>query len=315
MGVASFVAGDWGTSHLLLFLCDENGAALDSARGPGIGQVSGPCATAFDSLLERWETQVGTLPAVLCGMVGSSIGWMQTPYISCPAIPDKVFGGCVSLRGGRLHIVPGLRCRNRLQAPDFMRGEETQILGAARLDASLGHGRRLLCLPGTHTKWVVLEEGIIKEFLTAPTGELFAAVRNHSVLVRDDCDTEAVLAGAAFEQGLQRFGDSSQAHLLHRLFECRGRQLDGELSAHGAAAFLSGLLIASDVNGALTLFAQSASEPTVHLIGAPRLTQLYARALSCQSFGATELDGAAASLAGLTRVHQHLSPRLATSAV
>src|SRR5882757_6132371 len=310
-----FVAGDWGTSHLRLFLCDDSGAVLESASGPGAADSHGQFAKVFDSLLAKWTPHPQELPAVLCGMVGSSIGWIQAPYVACPARPEEIATACASLRDGRIRIVPGLSCRNRFAAPDFLRGEETQILGAMELQPTLRQGRRLLCLPGTHTKWVVLEEGIIKEFLTAPTGELFAAVRNHSVLVRDDCDTEAVLAGAAFEQGLQRFRDPSQAHLLHRLFECRGRQLDGELSAHEAAAFLSGLLIASDVNGALALFAQSASERTVHLIGAPRLTQLYARALSYQSFGATELDGAAASLAGLARVHQHLSPRLATSAV
>jgi len=95
--------------------------------------------------------------------------------------------------------------------------------------------------------------------------------------------------------------------VLHLLFECRSRLLSGELTAQGAAAFLSGLLIANDVGGALHLFADSVTERTVHVIGAPRLTQLYATALALRSHAARQLDGMAASLAGLTRVHQHLS--------
>jgi len=196
-----------------------------------------------------------------------------------------------------------------------MRGEETQILGALTLDPTLRRGRRLLCLPGTHTKWVLLEEGVIREFLTAPTGELFGVLRDHSVLVPGDSRSGEVAGGDAFEEGLKRFNDFPQAQVLHRLFECRGRLLSGELSSRNAVAFLSGLLIASDVCGALQVFANSIAEATVCLIGAPRLTRLYAAALSHQSYGAQHLDGAAASLAGLIRVHQYIASTVETHAV
>jgi 2-dehydro-3-deoxygalactonokinase len=315
MDVARFVAGDWGTSHLRLFLCDDHGATLDSATGPGVAELKVPFDMLFESLMERWETRYGALSAVLCGMVGSNIGWVQTPYIACPAIAEQIIEGCVPLRAGRVHVVPGVRCRNRLQAPDFMRGEETQILGALALDETLRRGRRLLCLPGTHTKWVVLQEGIINEFLTALTGELFAVLRDHSVLVREDSRAEEVIGGGAFEEGARRAGNLPQAQVLHRLFECRSRLLSGELPAPGAAAFLSGLLIASDVGGALPLFANSMAERTVCLIGAPRLTRLYATALSFQSCGAQQLDGDAASLAGLTCVYRRLSSQVEANAI
>jgi 2-dehydro-3-deoxygalactonokinase len=311
MGGASFVAGDWGTSNLRLFLCDERGNTLDRADGPGAAQVKVPFAELFESLLEPWETRYGALPAVLCGMVGSSIGWTQAPYVPCPAVLTKIIDGCISVRAGRVHVVPGLRCDNRLRAPDFMRGEETQLLGALALDATLRHGRRLLCLPGTHTKWVVLQDGVINEFLSAPTGEVFGVLREHSVLVQGDSRTGDVSGDAAFEEGLKRFNDFPQAHLLHRLFECRGRQLDGELAARSAPAFLSGLLIASDVGGALHLFADSIAERTVCVIGAPRLTELYAIALRHRACGARQLDGASAVLAGLTRVHRQISSQVA----
>lgn len=304
MGDAGFVAGDWGTSHLRLFLCDAEGSMLDSRTGPGAADAGGRFADIFESLTACWQETHGALPAVLCGMVGSSIGWTQAPYVACPALPEQIAEACVTQRDGSVHIVPGLSCRNRFNAPDFMRGEETQILGALNLVPALRRGCWLLCLPGTHTKWVVLQDGSVREFLTAPTGELFALLRDHSVLLREPSLAETVIDMDAFKEGLAHFNEFPQAQLLHRLFECRGRQLGGELAAQAAAAYLSGLLVASDVHGALRVLSNSITARSVYLIGSSQLTQLYAAALGVQGYDASCVDGAAASLAGLAHVHQ-----------
>jgi 2-dehydro-3-deoxygalactonokinase len=315
MNSERYVVGDWGTSRLRLFLCEGPDTILDAVDGPGVAAVKTPFDELFESYMRPWEAQHGPLTAVLCGMIGSSIGWVQAPYVGCPANPEKIIDACLALRGGSVLIVPGARCENRLRAADFMRGEETQILGALMLDPALRSGRRLLCLPGTHTKWVLLEEGIICEFLTALTGELFGVLRDHSILVPAESRSETVTGGTAFDEGVKRFTDFPQAQVLHRLFECRSRKLNGELSARDAASFLSGLLIAADVGGALQVFANSHADSTVYLIGDPQLTQLYAAALLQQSLGAQQLDGAAASLAGLKRVHRHIAPRVTINAV
>jgi 2-dehydro-3-deoxygalactonokinase len=313
MGDASFVAGDWGTSHLRLFLCDSGGTVLDSCSGPGAADAGGRFAEIFTSLTASWADVHGALPAVLCGMVGSNIGWMPAPYVACPAWPDQISDGCVTPAQG-VHIVPGLTCRNRFNAPDVLRGEETQILGALHLLPTLRGGCRLLCLPGTHTKWVVLQDGRVSEFLTAPTGEVFALLRHHSVLGGKHGRAEAAADAAAdaqgFQQGLAHFNEFPQAQLLHRLFECRGRQLRGDLAAAAAAAYLSGLLIASDVHGALAVLSSAIEVRTVYLIGTSELTGLYAAALACHGHEAAQIDGAAAARGGLTRVHQHLSRRV-----
>jgi 2-dehydro-3-deoxygalactonokinase len=310
-----YVVGDWGTSRLRLFLCEGAGSIIDAIDGPGIAAVKTPFDALFESIMRPWEAQHGPLSAVLCGMIGSSIGWAQAPYVGCPADPERIIDACIALRAGRVHIIPGARCENQFRAADFMRGEETQMLGALTLDPALRHGRRLLCLPGTHTKWVLLENGIISQFLTALTGELFGALRDHSVLVPAEGRAETVGESAAFEEGVKRCNEFPQAQLLHRLFECRSRMLSGGLSAANAAAFLSGLLIAADVGGALQVFANAGAETSVYLIGEPQLTQLYAAALRHRSRGAQQLDGAAASLAGLTRVHRYIASRVATHAV
>src|SRR5262249_43939036 len=83
-----FVTGDWGTSHLRLFLCDEAGKVLDTVTGSGA--AAGDFANVFDSLVARWQTRRPQPPTVLSGMVGSSIGWIQAPYLACPARPEEI---------------------------------------------------------------------------------------------------------------------------------------------------------------------------------------------------------------------------------
>ena len=309
-GAPSFIGGDWGTSHLRLFLCDAQGTVLDSRTGPGAIDAGGHFSDVFECLAAHWEKPPGTLPAVLCGMVGSSIGWVQVPYVACPVRPEQIAGACASLRGGSIHIVPGLSCRNRFDAPDFLRGEETQILGALELTPALRQGRWLLCLPGTHTKWALLEDGSVREFLTAPTGELYAVVRQHSVLVGRHACVEAGIDAEAFHKGLASFNAFTHAQLLHRLFECRSRQLSGELRA--PEGYLSGLLIASDVHGALRMLSGSIATRLVHVIGSPALTQLYAAALAGNGYEASQVEGAAAARAGLAQVHRRLSRGVGT---
>jgi 2-dehydro-3-deoxygalactonokinase len=158
-------------------------------------------------------------------------------------------------------------------------------------------------LPGTHTKWVVLDDGAITEFLTAPTGELFAVLRDHSVLVADGAGAGTRDGGTGFEKGLAESALFPHARLLHRIFECRSRRLTGDLQADSAAGYLSGLLIASDTRGALELFAPSAAK-AIHLIGARALTSLYAKALAAVGRESRTIDGDAASLAGLTHLHR-----------
>lgn len=302
MADAKFIGGDWGTSQLRLFLCDHQSRALDQVDGPGANRVCGAFEKALDTLKRAWTDRYGDLPIVLSGMVGSSMGWVQTPYLPCPVQPEQIAHGCIGLRSGRIQIVPGLSCRNPLGSPDFMRGEETQVLGALELQPTLQQGRHLLCLPGTHTKWVILEDGQVQTFLTVPTGEIFASLCSQTTLVPNSTKSET--DANAFERGVTRIRQHPQADFLHKVFECRSLRLSGELAAGEAVSFLSGMLIASDVSGAVQLLGSSTASPTVHVIGSTQLNQLYSTALRAQECEPRAVDGLAASVAGLARIDQ-----------
>ena len=307
MTTPAFIAGDWGTSNLRLALCDSDGHALETRKGPGAAESRGRFAEIFDDLTRGWRAG-RELPALLCGMVGSAFGWCEATYLPIPAELGELADALVSPREG-VHIVPGMRCTNPLGAPDVMRGEETQLLGAlGGLAAGLDSDRHLVCLPGTHTKWVSVRGGLVQEFLTVPSGELFALLCDHSVLVRDP-KTEVARRAAEFERGLQEAARHPEIPVLHKLFQARSLRLDGQLAPEGAASWMSGLLIGTDVAGAIQLFPEPERRGPVYVIGAPHLTEAYSIALTRAGLQARAVDGEACSLAGLSWLHGELARR------
>jgi len=294
----SFIGGDWGTSRLRLFLCDADGAVLARRDGPGIAEAGGRATEIFAELTKDWDR---SLPAVLSGMVGSTIGWREAPYRACPAAPGAIAEAALRFEdnGRRIAIIPGLSCTNASGLFDVMRGEETQLLGALRLKPELGRGRRLFCLPGTHAKWALAEYGAVIRFQTALSGELFALLAQHSVLARGAAPANP--AHPAFAAGLA--AARNDAGLLHLLFSTRSRQLSGEIAKKEAASYLSGLIIGAEVDAALRLFAPRGE---VVLVCTPALAAMYEAALKTRGLASVTLHGEETVLAGLAFLHAQL---------
>jgi 2-dehydro-3-deoxygalactonokinase len=299
MSEAAFIAGDWGTSRLRLYLCDRAGNVL--ARGAGEGASVPDCAGRFAAAVAPWDQAHGVLPAVLAGMVGSSIGWREVPYLKCPAKPSAIADAALRFEaaGRAIAILPGLSCRGKTGAPDVLRGEETQILGALRLHPELTKGRHLLCLPGTHTKWVAVVDGAVSQFQTALSGELFELLSRHSVLARDSGDVDG--QSPAFALGLD--SARQKADLLHLLFSARSRAVTGDMAKEDAASYLSGLVLGKDVATALALFDV---DGPVQLICTPLLAALYGKALATYDVKSSVIDGDRAALAGLVHAHSEI---------
>jgi 2-dehydro-3-deoxygalactonokinase len=299
MTAPAFIAADWGTSRLRLMLCDGAGQVV--AREEGEGAVLPDCAGRFAAAVAPWDRAHGVLPAILCGMVGSTLGWREASYLPCPAPAAAIAGAALRFKadGRDIAIAPGLSCRNPGGAPDVMRGEETQILGALGLYPELARGRHLVCLPGTHTKWVLVEDGAVTSFQTALSGELYDLLLHHSILARGSNAADA--NNEAFAQGV-KFARQSGGLLLH-LFSTRSRQLAGEIAPADAASYLSGLVLGADVAGAMDLFAITGR---VTLICAPALAALYEKVLTLYGLQSAILDGGEAVLAGLVYLHTEL---------
>lgn len=297
----AFIGGDWGTSRLRLFLCSADGVVLDRRDGLGVAEAGSRAGVLFADLTADWDR---SLPAILSGMVGSTIGWREADYLACPVAADAIAQGALRFEseGRGIAIVPGLSCRNAISLFDVMRGEETQLLGALRLKPELAHGRHLFCLPGTHAKWVLVEDSHVIHFQTALSGELFALMAAHSVLARGAVAVSG--SHASFAEGLRIAKRADKTGLLHLLFSTRSRQLAGEIPKEETASYLSGLVIGEDVAASLRLFAP---DDAVTLVCAPDLAGLYTQALAQHGVASQTITGDDAALAGLVFVHDALA--------
>jgi 2-dehydro-3-deoxygalactonokinase len=224
-------------------------------------------------------------------MVGSNLGWVTAPYVDCPAGMSD-FAGSLARAAEDVWIVPGARHAGFNRRGDVMRGEETQLFGWLSLNPRYETGRWLVCHPGTHTKWMVIEDGRLTAFATTMTGEIFAVMSRHSVLRTDPSPDDP----AAFDEGLEAAGDGTA--LAARLFTARARVVGMAAPPESTSGYLSGLLIGADVAATPGLLEASADGGVV-LIGDPKLCGLYARALERRGMRPMSFDGEAAAVAGL----------------
>lgn len=288
------VVGDWGTSNLRLFRV-EDGRIVARRDGPGIGAVGRSAEAAFADTVGPWLADGTPLSITLCGMVGARDGWVEAPYADCPADAASWRAAAIGFdwRGAPIAIMAGLACTGADGIPDVMRGEETQIFGACARTPALAQGRRLIVLPGTHSKWALVQDGRVLAFRTVPTGELFALLRDRSTLGPKDAVGDAAQEATGFAEGLARAGEGA---VLARLFAARAMRLRAGRSADWALGYLSGLLIGGEIADARALLQ---ADDGVTLIGDARLADRYARALAAQGVESQRLDGDVCALAGL----------------
>jgi 2-dehydro-3-deoxygalactonokinase len=240
------------------------------------------------------------LPIVACGMVGSAQGWIEAPYVRVPADIRTLAAHSARVPSGagpEILIAPGVIFDAEDRPPDVMRGEEIQIAGAAAAVPSLGV-HTCFVLPGTHSKWALVQEQRIVSFATYMTGELYAVLREHSILGRLVSTEPADPAAAerAFAKGLEAARESALAELTHQLFAVRTLGLTKRLPGSALADYLSGLLIGHElVSGlAASRTSREAGAPLV-LVGDSALCQRYARALKTFDVAVhTQLENTAA---------------------
>jgi 2-dehydro-3-deoxygalactonokinase len=275
----SLIGLDWGTSSLRAFLMRDGGVVEIRSSSHGVQALADAGAAAFDraftAIAGDWLRVWPALPVVACGMVGSAQGWREASYVSCPADMRALAAGGVTVAssaGPDILIAPGVLFDPPGGTPDVMRGEETQVAGALLQEPAWSSHSRMV-LPGTHSKWVRVEEGRIVDLATYLTGEMFAVLKSHSVLGRlmqtNSADAQA------FEQGVQAARERP-ADLLHHVFAARTLGLTVRLPHASLADYLSGLLIGHELMSAL---ARDGDASSLVLVGEPALCERYAAAL------------------------------------
>jgi 2-dehydro-3-deoxygalactonokinase len=292
---ADWIAVDWGTSNMRAWAMSASGSVLaETNSDQGMGKLDREgFEPALLAAVSDWID--GPTSVIACGMVGSRQGWVEAPYatVPCSTLPHGLVTAPTSHPDLTVYVIPGIK---QDDPADVMRGEETQITGfLARNKGWDG----VICLPGTHTKWVHISADEIISFQTFMTGELFNTIATQTVLrhsiAADGWDD------AAFQDGLST-AMARPERLAARLFSLRANGLLHDMPAHVARAQLSGLLIGAELAGAKPYWLGQ----QIAVIGDSSLSKLYVAALAAQSAPATQVNAAAITLAGLTAAHQRL---------
>ena len=290
----AFVVVDWGTSSFRGWLISADGSVMAESRG-GEGMLH--CLdSGFAPVLGDHRARLGAateVPVLICGMAGARQGWAEAPYLSTPTRLDALHEGAIRVDApGDIRILPGI-AQALPERPDVMRGEETQLLGVTEPGFT-----GLVCIPGTHSKWIRIEAGRIVGFSTYITGELFSVISQHSILAHAiDANDPHAGDGQPFRDGLSTAVAAPTA-LTASLFRLRASQLLGFEQRADGAARLSGLLIGAEIADAVRRYGPMQS---LRLIGAGALGRLYEAALTEQGLDVSMVDAEQASRRGLCK--------------
>ena len=297
----SILGIDWGTSNRRAYLVDGDGTLIDSrADDQGILEARADFGSSLAALLADMGV-TADVPVLASGMIGSAQGWRETPYLATAVPLEDLPRHLVRMddagAGRACLLVPGYRAEDDAGRIDVMRGEEMQLLGAV----ALGRRDGWFVLPGTHSKWVRLEDGVIRQCSTFMTGEWFATLGKLGTLapLMDGGDDEGAFA-AGVEEARQR------AVLTHALFGVRARAVTGAMPAAQVRSFVSGLLIGAEVVAALDLVGPVRG--AVATIAAPRLHGYYAAAAAHLGIALQPMDPDAVYRAALGVFLDRIAP-------
>ncbi|WP_371168100.1 2-dehydro-3-deoxygalactonokinase [Aliiroseovarius sp. 2305UL8-7] len=290
-----WLAVDWGTTHLRVWLMAKDGSALErleSDRGMGC-LARDEFEPVLMDLLSEFDLG-SSIVTIVCGMAGSRQGWAEAPYVAVPCAPPGV-SNATQFNAGvfDVHILPGVK---QQKPADVMRGEETQIAGYLVENPDFDG---ILCLPGTHCKWVHISAGELVSFRTFMTGEMFALLSDQSVLrhsvATDDWDQAAF--DTALSDTLTRPSD-----LAAKLFSLRAEGLLNDMSPATARARLSALLIGAELAAAKPYWLGQ----QVVILGADNVASAYHAALTAQGAMVRPSDADNMTLAGMTAAYHSL---------
>ncbi len=289
----NFICVDWGSSNLRAFLLSGQGSLIEECRSErGMLNCNGEFADTLEDVCSKWFNRFPDTPVFLCGMVGSREGWVDAGYMDTPLSLGDLADQLVEVprQKRRTWVVPGVRHYDHdgLSA-DIMRGEETQILGVMK---QYEISDAIFVLPGTHSKWVHINNGSLEAFKTYMTGELYSIIKEHSIL-RHSVDDHPPALNDTFNKGVDKAKHG--ASLLNQLFGVRASDILDLLTKKEQSSHLSGILIGQEVAHAINHF----NDKPIYIIGTDHLAALYQGALQQLDRKVQVISGDIASRTGL----------------
>ena len=260
-----WIAVDWGTSSFRAYLVEDKIVKDTIETKDGMKFIKdNDFENTFINLIGKWLIKDKKTDVLASGMLGARQGWIEAPYEKAPCNLNNLNFISPTLIDSRvsLKIFSGI---SQNDPPDVMRGEETQIAGFLSDNFQF---KGSVCLPGTHSKWVQVNQNNLVKFKTFMTGELFEIISKNSVLVHsvvsDEFDKAEFLKSAdKILKCPKLFGNS--------LFQLRADDLINSGSAVIYKSRLSGYLLGLELLGSLEFWENN----DIVLIGNKNLVDLY----------------------------------------
>ena len=308
------IFADWGNTNFRAFLVKDGQVVerYQSAEG-GIQKVfTSPenrvadYSGFFTKHLADWLQRYPQAPIHIAGAAGGRDGWVETSYSIAPAgladvkrnlqrIAPEHLGAAT---GREIYIASGCTIAMADGRHDVIRSEEVKSLGAAR---HLKRSAMLMCIPGTHCKWVKIEGDKIVHFESALTGELYGILSERGALAalfRFDKNSQQKDMGS-FNQGLELAGRGFD--LLTDLWQVRAQKLRANPHPADMQAYFSGILIGHELRQMDRLF--PGKTPVVLLMDGGAKREFYARAFDWMGWKIDcDVDSETAVVSGLLGV-------------
>jgi 2-dehydro-3-deoxygalactonokinase len=290
----NWIAVDWGTTNLRIWQCDQAGNVLDETKVQmGMGALT---ASEYEGVLishiDHHLSGKGITEVLVCGMAGARQGWQDAGYLTAPCnTPALNQAVTVPTADPRImvRILPGIK---QPDPADVMRGEETQIAGFLKQTPDYNG---LICLPGTHSKWVHIQNGRVVVFQTFMTGEVYDLLSRNSVLkhsVSGECFSQSDFVDAA------KSAFENPTDVSSQLFRLRAQHLVNDTDATVLSARLSGILIGQEV----AAMERQWNHLPITLIGEEALCSLYKSVLEAVGKSVDLNLSAAPTLLGLIAI-------------
>lgn len=286
-----WIGVDWGTTNLRAYAMSADNDLVDHKQTKQGMNMLEPheFEVVLIRLIEPWLEFDQTKPVYACGMVGAKQGWKEAEYRQVPCSPlsrDNLTDVKTSDARIRVQILPGL-CQSF--PADVMRGEETQIAGFLKDQPDYSG---VICLPGTHSKWVLIKNGFIEKFQTFMTGEIFSLLSEQSVLRHSL--SNGLTNDLAFLEAAKNAA-ANPDYVPRHLFNLRAAALLENQDDVIAGNRLSGMLIGQEIRAAKEYWYNH----TVVVIGTPNISDRYQMVFGTLDIEIRKMDSTYSTRLGL----------------
>lgn len=282
--MSRWIAVDWGTSFFRAYLIENELVSDKIETSDGMKFIQqNDFEKKFISLIEKWLIKGQVVEVLASGMLGARQGWMEAPYEKTPCNLNNINYVSPLVNDDRfsLKIFSGV---SQINPPDVMRGEETQVAGFFNQNLNFNGS---VCLPGTHSKWIKVKNGLIEHFKTYMSGELFEVIKNNTVLTHSLMSEK--IDKKEFLNSANKIFQNPE-YLTSALFQIRADDLINSRGPEIYNSRLSGYLLGIELLGAREYW----EKKDIALIGGEKVMELYAslledKVLTLKKFSAEDM--------------------------